>query len=219
MYKRTLIAAVTALMLAGGLFGSGMGTQPAPAQMRTPQEQAIGFYNDGIRAREKAWKLEKDLAAEADLGKQAKLQEKIQKSYENAARLQRKASDMNPNMFQAYGELGYALRKSGHYDDALKAYDRALEIQPNFAEAIEYRGEAYLGLNRLEDAKVSYLTLFNGGDKSGSASLSAAMLKWVDAHRASAGEVPQQQIDEFATWISQRSEITAHAASAGGASW
>ncbi|MEO8218422.1 MAG: tetratricopeptide repeat protein [Acidobacteriota bacterium] len=217
--KRQLLIGTVAALAAATMLGSGMSTQPAPAQARTPQEQSVNFYNDGIRAREKAWKMEKELTTEQDAGKQARLQEKIQKSYENAVRLQRKATDNNPNMFQAFGELGYALRKSGHFSDALVAYDHALELQPNFAEAIEYRGEAYLGLNRVDDVKVAYLTLFNGGDKPGAAKLSSAMVKWVDAHRTSAGDVPQQQIDDFAKWVSQRSEITTQSASVSGATW
>ena len=39
--------------------------------------------------------------------------------------------------------------------------DRALELAPDYGEAIEYRAEAYLGLDRIDDAKKAYMQLFN----------------------------------------------------------
>ena len=63
-------------------------------------------------------------------------------------------------MYQAWNYVGYTNRKLGNYDDALAAYDRALSSSsPDYAEAIEYRGHAYLGLNRLSEAKEAYLAL------------------------------------------------------------
>ena len=40
-------------------------------------------------------------------------------------------------------------------DSAKPLYDEALRLSPAYNEAIEYRGEAYLGLNRIEDAKAA----------------------------------------------------------------
>jgi len=34
----------------------------------------------------------------------------------------------------------------------VKAYDRALTLRPNYAEALEYLGEAYVKMGRLDDA-------------------------------------------------------------------
>ena len=47
-----------------------------------------------------------------------------------------------PQNYKAANELGYALRKSGDYRKAIGAYNYALEINPNFHQATEYRGEA-----------------------------------------------------------------------------
>ena len=57
----------------------------------------------------------------------------------------------NPALFQAWGSLGYAYRKVGNYPASLEAYGKALEIEPNYTPAIEYRAEAYLALNRLDE--------------------------------------------------------------------
>src|SRR5262249_7962281 len=50
-------------------------------------------------------------------------------------------------------ELGFALRNQGRYTESLQAYDEALRLRPNFPEALEYLGEAYVKLGRLEDAR------------------------------------------------------------------
>jgi superkiller protein 3 len=100
-------------------------------------------------------------------------------------------------MFEAHSDLGYCLRKQGDFEAALAAYDRALEIQPKYAEAIEYRAEAYLGLNRLDEAKQAYMTLFKGQSDQASALLEA-MQHWADEN----GE------DEaFSAWVVERTEI------------
>src|SRR6185436_13414284 len=54
---------------------------------------------------------------------------------------------------EAWNELGFALRNQGRYTESLQAYDEALRLRPNFPEALEYLGEAYVKLGRLEDAR------------------------------------------------------------------
>lgn len=49
--------------------------------------------------------------------------------------------------------LGYAYRKTGRYDDALRHYDAALQLDPNHQGTLEYLGEAYLELGQPAKAK------------------------------------------------------------------
>jgi tetratricopeptide (TPR) repeat protein len=109
-------------------------------------------------------------------------------------------------MFQAHGGLGYVHRKLGDHAAALEAYDRALELEPNYTPAIEYRAEAYLGLNRLEEAKSAYMTLFNA-DRARADELAAAMRAWLEKRRQDAAGLGPETIEDFATWLSQREEI------------
>ena len=48
----------------------------------------------------------------------------------------------NPEMAEAHNNLGYSLRKQGSekYDEALRHYDKAIELDPKLAEAYMYRG-------------------------------------------------------------------------------
>lgn len=54
---------------------------------------------------------------------------------------------------EAWNGLGHALKKQARYDAALVAYDEALRLRPNYPQALEYLGETYVELGRLDDAR------------------------------------------------------------------
>jgi cytochrome c-type biogenesis protein CcmH/NrfG len=60
---------------------------------------------------------------------------------------------LNPRLHEAFSSLGYAYRKTGDFDQALQAYERALVLAPGYAAAIEYQAEAHLGLNRTTETQ------------------------------------------------------------------
>jgi lipoprotein NlpI len=84
-------------------------------------------------------------------------------------------------MYQAWNYVGFCQRHLGDYEAALTAYSDALEVNAAYAEAVEYRAEAFLGLNRIEDAKSDCMRLFRDvrplADE-----LMAAMHRWVEDH-------------------------------------
>ena len=45
------------------------------------------------------------------------------------------------------------MRNQGRYADSLDAYHEALRLRPDFPEALEYLGEAYVKMGRLDDAR------------------------------------------------------------------
>ncbi|WP_220720931.1 tetratricopeptide repeat protein [Agarivorans litoreus] len=53
----------------------------------------------------------------------------------------------------AWNLLGFSLRKQGHYQQALYAYQQALSIKPSHLGALEYSGELYLSLQELARAE------------------------------------------------------------------
>jgi tetratricopeptide (TPR) repeat protein len=61
--------------------------------------------------------------------------------------------EIRPWHADAYNRAGFAWRKLGDYDRALRLYDQALELDPHHRGALEYLGEAYLELDRPEDAR------------------------------------------------------------------
>ena len=210
--SRLLVLGALLTCAATSVFASMSLPQPNPAN------DAANAYNDGLKYRDRAWNYEQQLEKTQDPAQKAKLEEQIRKTYSAAVRCQRTAVRNDPSMYQAFSELGYALRKGGDYPAALEAYDKALSIQPNYAEAIEYRAEAYLGLDRVNDAKNAYLMLFNGGDAKNAGLLGTAMTKWVTQRKANPGNTSPQAIDEFNTWLSQRKEISRDTSASSG-SW
>jgi tetratricopeptide (TPR) repeat protein len=214
IYNRTFIVPLL-LSAACAAFGAGGGDMPMPATQgstpKSPEAQALSAYNAGVRLVEKADDLGADAARQTDEHKQKKALDKSRQNYSAASRKFAQAIQFQSGMYQAWNYLGYTQRKLGNYQDALSAYDRALSIKPGYAEAIEYRGHAYLGLNRLSEAKESYLALYASNSKL-AASLLKGMQEWVGAHRANAAGVDGAMLESFASWVGERSKIAGQTA-------
>lgn len=208
-----VVAALSFLVPAVPLFAAGGGapSQPAPTnpvQPKTPEQIAQDHYRNGLRMRDRAWKLEEKAAETDDEAKHEKLLKRVEKQFEAAVREFQSAVRNDARMFQAWSSLGYAQRRLGNYEESLKAYNRSLEIEPGYTEAIEYRAEAYLNLGRLDEAKSAYMILFNH-DRERAEELLQAMQEWVETHRENPGDVSASTVDDFAQWVDQRGQIAA----------
>jgi hypothetical protein len=117
---------------------------------------------------------------------------------------------IDPSAHEAWNYVGYTNRKLGNYADALAAYAKALSLKPGYPEALECRGEAYLGLNHIPDAKQAYLDLY-AGDRKLADKLLNAMKAWVAAQRAAPGGA-SSGADDFDHWIQERAQISAQTA-------
>ena len=183
--------------------------KPADPKKRTPEEKAIASYDAGIKHRDKAAKYEQRTIDETKEKKLARLRKKIAKEYERAIDDYEKAVGHYPRFYQAHNSLGYALRKVGRYEESLAAYNGSLDINPVFDEAIEYRGEAYLGLNRLGEAKEAYMDLFQH-NRGLADQLMAAMMSWVAARRDDAEGLESAVVEQFAEWVQQRNDLASY---------
>ncbi len=170
--------------------------------------EAARHYNTGVRYRNKAWKLEEE-QADVEPAKQDKAEKKIAKTWANAERAYRDAIGLNDRYHEAWSDLGYVLRHTGRFDQALEAYDRALTLSPSYGPAIEYRGEAYLGLNRTEDAKQAYMSLF-GQDRALADQLMIAIKTWLEHRTADPAGVDPPTLDALASWIAEREQVAQH---------
>jgi tetratricopeptide (TPR) repeat protein len=188
---------------------AGGGSMGQPMKRLTPEEKAVVSYNAGLKHRDKAAKYEQKAIAETNEKKFAKLKKKNTKEYNKAIDDFEKAIKYYPRFYQAHSSLGYALRKVGRYEESLAAYNESLEINSFYDQAIEYRGEAYLGLNRLDEAKEAYMDLFQN-DRVLADKLIAAMIAWVAARRDDADGLDAVVIDQFAEWIDQRNTLASY---------
>ena len=191
-----LAIAVACWQVTTGASGSGMAVPSSPAPMRTlsPEEMAREAYNSGISHKDKGLKAE------------AKDPRKARGEYEKALKDFRRATEMMPELFQAYNGMGFAYRKTGDYTKALEMYDKAIQMAPGFPDAIEYRGEAYLGLNRIDDAKKAYMDLF-ASDRKQADLLMKAMGDWVAKRKVDPAGVDPATIAALEGWLKERSAL------------
>jgi|HubBroStandDraft_6_1064221.scaffolds.fasta_scaffold99749_2 tetratricopeptide (TPR) repeat protein len=206
---------VPAACLASASSYKGVGTtqQFANTGPRSAHEQAVAYYNQGVRQVGKAKEEEEDAAKPgADDKKVAKGLEKAQKTYASALQDFQKAVDKDGAMVEAWNYVGFCQRHLGNYKDSLAAYAKALDLNPTYAEAYEYRAEAYLGLNMLDEAKDSYMQLFRNvrplADE-----LMTSMHHWVDEHHKDSKGVNEDALDAFAKWVDERARIAQQTAS------
>jgi tetratricopeptide (TPR) repeat protein len=205
-----LTAAPAALAASGGPVSGGGGGMDVP-RVQTPKDIARSAYNDGLRALKKADKAAANALTAKDDRKKEKAAKQSAESYERARDEFAVAVQSVATMHEAWNGLGYCLRKLGRYDAALMAYDKALSLRPSYPEAIEYRGEAYLALGRVDDAKQAYLDLYAGNRKLAD-QLLVAMKSWVEEKRsASGGDVGA--LDAFDQWVQERAQIAGQTAS------
>ncbi len=192
--------------------GSNSGSYDVPQRQLTPEDRAKAAYNQGVRAVKQAGKYEKAAGEATNDAKKAKALERARGQHEKAREYFAAAVRELPQMHEAWNYLGYTSRKLGAYNDALTAYDEALRLSPAFAEAIEYRGEAYLALDRIEDAKGEYMKLFRDARPLAD-QLMAAMQKWIVDRRSSPGALTSADIDVFAQWLEERANVARQTAS------
>jgi Flp pilus assembly protein TadD len=75
------------------------------------------------------------------------------RNYRDAFPLLQRVVARDPNNADAYVLMGYAVRKSGDANASLQFYNQALSLDPKHIGAHEYIGEAYLMLDRPQEAE------------------------------------------------------------------
>src|ERR1700730_6781152 len=209
-----LALAAFVLVAAGGAAwpagGSPMPSMPA-AREQSPQEQAKSLYNDGIRDVHKADGFQADANQLTDAGKKDKALRKAHDHYTSSQTKFVQAVKLDPNMYEAWNYVGYTSRKLGNYDIALSAYERALSLHPGYPEALEYRGEAFLALNRISDAQQAYLDLF-AANRGLADKLLSAMKGWIDGQRAGTAGNDATAVDALDKWVQERAQIAGQTA-------
>jgi tetratricopeptide (TPR) repeat protein len=117
-------------------------TLSAAAAKNATRVEAESLYAAGYRDVEKA-KKEKASGKAKDATKRFG---KARGKFEQAVKL-------DPDYFEAWNMLGYSARQAGDLKASFAAYDRCLTIKPDYDEAHEYRGEAYLLSGDIDHAK------------------------------------------------------------------
>src|SRR5882762_6521448 len=196
---RIALQVLSACLLASGLSagwangggGMSMPTPPPMPREQTPQQKAKDAYNDGVHDVKKADKAQAAAAQATDAGKKDKAAHEAQDRYAEALAKFREATGLDATLHEAWNYLGYTNRKLGHYDEALAAYDKAL--------------------NRIPDAQQAYLDLY-AGNRALAGKLLTAMKSWVADQRATAAGSNAANLDELDKWIQERAQIAGQTA-------
>jgi len=197
----------------GGSMGGGSSVgATGNTRSSSPDEAAKAAYNSGVRSIKKAQEYESDAAKASNPDKSAKALDKAHQNYSKALEQFIDAVSQQPKMYQAWNYIGFANRHLGNYDAALPAYEKALELNPGYPDALEYRGEAYLGLNRIDDAKEAYMTLFKDS-RNLADMLMTAMRRWTDERRKEPKGLAPEAVEAFSKWVEERSGIAGQTAS------
>ncbi len=161
MFRFFRIIGLTALFLlmTVSVYAFGAKEKSPEEQATENQKKATEEYNKGVQHMDKA----KAIAIKGDsafaYNYRATADAKTKKELEKAANRFVKATEIDPNMKEAFNNLGYTYRKLGKLPESITAYDKALAIDSLFAQAREYRAETYLAMGQLDKAKDEYKIL------------------------------------------------------------
>jgi tetratricopeptide (TPR) repeat protein len=130
---------------------------PEASEQKTPREEAEALYNDAYDDVAKA----KDLLA-ADSPDKKKAEKLFKKAIDKAD----DALKLDNNYYEALNLQGFSWRKLGNYKKSLEAYSACLKIQPDYAPAREYYGQALLESGDLAgaQAQLAYLKQLKSDD-------------------------------------------------------
>jgi cytochrome c-type biogenesis protein CcmH/NrfG len=184
---------------------------PGATSEPSSQDQAKLLYNDGIDAVRRADNFQDSVADLSDPAKKTHAADQARTLYSSALGKFQHAVQLDPKMHEAWNYVGYTHRRLGDYDDALEAYEQALRLRPGYPEAIEYRAEAFLAVNRIADAQQAYLDLF-ATQRAIAGKLLEAMKSWIQAQRGLAAADPAA-VTKLDQWVQERSQIAAQTAS------
>jgi tetratricopeptide (TPR) repeat protein len=214
LFAATLIAAPVQFTHAGGGGPTSNGDSPAgtvTSELQNAAGAAKSEYYRGLSLLRKAQMYDAEAAKSPTPEKSANARAKAQKAYGESLGAFIDTVTIQPKLYQAWNCLGIANLHLGNYDDAVSAYTKALEINPNNPEAVANRGEAFLGLNQTEDAKAAYMALYRDFPALAK-DLMASLRHWIDAHRLNAQDVSPADIEALAKWVDERAAIAAQTA-------
>jgi tetratricopeptide (TPR) repeat protein len=127
------------------------------SDQKTPRQQAESWYNDAYSDVAKA----KDMLVGDSPDKK-----KAEKLFKKAIDKADEALKIDNTYYEALNLQGFSWRKLGNYKKSLDAYAACLKIQPDYAPAREYYGQALLESGDREgaEAQLAYLKRLKADD-------------------------------------------------------
>lgn len=200
----------------GGMSGARPSAQPsqvdATPRPDKPDVAAQKAYKAAVKALDKAMQYDQLALKAANSDKRADALEKARDSYYRALDMFTEALSNDAEMADAWNSAGYVHLRLGAYGESVDDYDHALKFKPDLPEAIAHRAEAYMRLDRLDEAQSAYMDLFNHARPLAD-QLMTTMQHWLEEHRQDPKGMRATQIDAFDQWIKERNKLANQAPS------
>ena len=196
-----------------GVGGPSSNEIPSEPVVDKPDAAASKAYKSAVKSLNKAREHEEAMAKATNPDKKADELDKTGDAYGKALDYFTLAIMSKGDMVEAWNGAGYVHLRLGAYNESIDDYNHTLALKPELYEAIEHRAEAYLAVDRLEDAKAAYMNLFNHARPLAD-QLMVAMQKWLESHRVAANGMRAADIDSFDKWMQERDGIAKQTASA-----
>jgi hypothetical protein len=200
----------------GGMGQSGMGQpgeeMPSTPAVDKPDKAAEKAFKAGMKSLNKAREQEEVAAKATNPDKRADALDKVSDAYGKALDQFTEALRNKGDMVDAWNNVGYIHLRLGAFGESIDDYNHTLALKPELLEAIEHRAEAYMGVDRLDDAKAAYMDLFNHARPLAD-QLMVSMQKWLESHRVAANRMRAADIDAFGKWLQERDGIAKQTAS------
>jgi tetratricopeptide (TPR) repeat protein len=203
----------------GGMGGgrAGAGGPPidtASAQnTEKPDRAAKKAFDAGVKTLKKAHEYEEAAAKQTNPDKKADLTDKIGDAYGKALDQFTEALSNKGDMVEAWNGAGYVHLRLGAFNESIDDYNHTLRLKPDLLDAVEHRAEAYMAVDRLEEAKAAYMNLFNHAQPLAD-QLMVSMRQWLVNHRVAAKGMRAADIESFDKWLQEREGIAKQTAQA-----
>jgi tetratricopeptide (TPR) repeat protein len=171
-----------------------------------PDKAAAKAYAAGMKSMQKAHDLEDIIAKATDPDKKAKALSKLDDTYGRALEEFTEVLRNKNDMYDAWNKIGFIHLHFGAYRESIDDYNHALALKPDLPEAIQHRGEAFLGADHLDEAKAAYMDLFFHARPLAD-QMMVTMQSWLQSHRATANGMRPADIDAFDKWLQEREGI------------
>jgi tetratricopeptide (TPR) repeat protein len=194
-----------------GMSQPGETTPNTPAAEK-PDAAAKKAFNAGVKSLNRAREFEEVAAKATNPDKKAAALDKVNDAYGRALDQFTEALSNKGDMVDAWNGAGYVHLRLGAFNESIDDYNHTLKLKPDLLEAVEHRGEAYVGFDRLDEAKATYMDLFNHARPLAD-QLMVSMQKWLASHRAAPNGMRAADIDLFDKWLQERDGIAKTTAS------
>ena len=202
-----------------GMGGGGGGhteEMPSAPAADKPDAAARKAFAGGVKSLKRAQEFEEVAAKATNPDKKAAAMDKVGDAYNKALDQFTEALSNKGDMVEAWNDAGYVHLRLGAYNEAIDDYNHTLALKAGMLDAVEHRAEAYMAVDRLDQAKAAYMDLFNHARPLAD-QLMVSMQKWLAAHRASAAGIVPADIDSFGKWLEDRDGIAKQTAAASAA--